>query len=85
MSLKILCPPIDLETLIHRFTSQLETYQQTYNETQTRIEFINPLFIALGWDVNNEQGASVTYRPVVHEECVGRTLPIAFNLMALRR
>ncbi len=66
---------INLETLVHRFTSQLETYHQAnYNETQTRIEFINPLFVALGWDVNNEQGQLATSRSVVHEDTlrVGR-------------
>jgi hypothetical protein len=58
---------ISIQTLVERFTNQLETYQQ-YNETQTRIEFINPLFVALGWDVNNEQGYIDTQRPVVHED-----------------
>ncbi len=61
---------VHLQDLVARFTSQLETYQQTYNETQTRIDFINPLFMALGWDVNNEQGQSITYQPVVHEEAL---------------
>jgi len=59
---------VHLQDLVARFTSQLETYQQTYNETQTRIDFINPLFTALGWDVNNEQGLTEASRPVVHEE-----------------
>jgi hypothetical protein len=65
----------NIQTLVERFTNQLETYHQAnYNETQTRIEFINPLFIALGWDVNNEQGYIDTQRPVVHEDTlkVGR-------------
>ncbi|MEH2411613.1 hypothetical protein [Nostoc sp.] len=38
------------------------------NETQTRIEFINPFFAALGWDINNEQQASDIYKDVVHED-----------------
>ena len=41
-----------IQSLVERFASQQETYQQsTYNETQTRREFIDPFFIALGWDV----------------------------------
>ncbi len=62
---------LKIQSLVERFTSQLETYQRpNYNETQTRIDFINPLFMALGWDVNNEQGQSITYQPVVHEEAL---------------
>jgi hypothetical protein len=54
-----------IKNLIKRFEQQIETYQQSnYNEIQTRIEFINPLFIALGWDVNNEESSG----NVVHED-----------------
>lgn len=36
-----------IQNLIKRFKNQRDTYKQSdYNETQTRIEFINPLFIA---------------------------------------
>jgi hypothetical protein len=59
---------LPIQTLVDRFTSQLETYQQKYNEAQTRNDFINPFFIALGWDVNNEQNLTETYRPVVLED-----------------
>jgi type I restriction-modification system DNA methylase subunit len=58
-----------IKNLIKRFEQQIETYQQSdYNETQTRNDFINPFFMALGWDVNNEQGVSEICRPVVHED-----------------
>ena len=29
-----------------------------YNETQHQREFVNPLFRALGWDLDNNQGFS---------------------------
>lgn len=68
-----------IKTLIKRFENQINTYQQSdYNETQTRNEFINPFFMALGWDVNNEKGVSETYRPVIHEDTlkIGRATKI---------
>jgi SAM-dependent methyltransferase len=38
-------------------------------ETQARIEFIDPLFRALGWDVDNSKGRSpLAYREVVRED-----------------
>ncbi len=78
-------------SLIDRFTNQLDTYQNpNYNETQTRIDFINPLFTALGWDVNNKQGLAETYRPVVHEEAlrVGRATKMpdySFRIGGIRK
>lgn len=60
-----------IQALVERFASQQETYQQsTYNETQTRREFIDPFFIALGWDVANEQGYAEAYKDVVHEDAL---------------
>jgi len=57
-----------IKNLIKCFKNQIDTYKQSdYNEAQTRLDFINPFFMALGWDVNNEKGVSETYRPVVHE------------------
>jgi type I restriction-modification system DNA methylase subunit len=46
-----------VESLIRKFDADKETYRSPgYNESNTRLQFINPLFRALGWDVNNEQG-----------------------------
>ncbi len=53
-----------IPNLIKRFKNQIDS---DYNETQTRIEFINPFFTALGWDVENKQGLSIIHCPVVHE------------------
>jgi hypothetical protein len=35
-----------------------------YKETEIRVEFIDPFFKALGWDVHNEQGYA-DLRPVL--------------------
>ncbi len=54
--------------LVARFGGQKAFYKAAdYNETQTRRDFIDPFFKALGWDVDNEGGASETYREVLHE------------------
>ena len=46
-----------IEELVIRFTEQIDSYKKSdYNETQTRRDFIDPFFKALGWDVDNENG-----------------------------
>jgi hypothetical protein len=42
-----------------------------FTEARVRIEFIDALFEALGWDVNNSKGLSLAYREVLRE---GRVL-----------
>ena len=64
-------PTQQIQPLIKRFKSQQDTYKQPhYNEAQTRLDFINPFFKALGWDINNEQGLTEAYRHVVHEDAL---------------
>ncbi|MBE3145066.1 MAG: N-6 DNA methylase, partial [Planctomycetes bacterium] len=41
-----------------------------YNETQLRLDFLNPLFEALGWDVSNRKGYAERYREVILEPSV---------------
>ncbi|RKZ46992.1 MAG: restriction endonuclease subunit M [Candidatus Parabeggiatoa sp. nov. 3] len=80
-----------IQSLVERFASQQETYQQsTYNETQTRREFIDPFFIALGWDVANEQGYAEAYKDVIHEDAlkIGRATKApdySFRIGGLRK
>ena len=58
-----------ISKLIERFDEQKEFYKKKdYNETLTRIDFINPYFKALGWDIDNEQGFAESYREVIHED-----------------
>ncbi len=55
--------------LVARFKDNTQDYKKTsYNETQTRRDFIDPFFKALGWDIDNELGLSESYREVVHED-----------------
>ncbi len=63
--------PESVKALIDRFQRNLPAYKSgKYNETQARVEFIDPLFIALGWDVRNERGYAEAYKDVVHEAAV---------------
>ena len=58
-----------LEKLVERFDDHIDTYKKGYyNETQTRVDYINPFFKALGWDIDNEQGLAEAYREVIHED-----------------
>ena len=51
--------------LVEKFCGQWQYYEGAeYNETQCREDFINPLFAALGWDVENKENLSPTYRSV---------------------
>ncbi|RZK37292.1 MAG: hypothetical protein EOO61_09195 [Hymenobacter sp.] len=60
-----------IATLTENFERQLPDYQSgKYNETQTRIDFIDPFFQALGWDMHNGRGAAEAYREVLHEDKV---------------
>ncbi len=59
---------IKIKQLVDRFNEQLPYYKKSeYNETQTRREFIDPFFKALGWDIDNEQGLAESYKDVIHE------------------
>jgi len=63
--------PSKVVELVERFDRNLEPYKQgKYNETQVRLEFINPLFEELGWDIANIQGYAEAYKEVVHEDAI---------------
>jgi type I restriction-modification system DNA methylase subunit/predicted type IV restriction endonuclease len=60
-----------IKSLVERFNEQIEYYKKgEYNETQTRRDFIDPFWKALGWDVDNESGCAESYREVIHEDRV---------------
>ena len=51
--------PDSVYQLVEKFTSGERTYKRAdYNETQLRVEFVNPLFEALGWDVRDNTQVS---------------------------
>ena len=60
-----------IKSLVERFDEQKEFYRRAdYNETQTRRDFIDPFWKALGWDIDNENGYAESYREVIHEDRV---------------
>lgn len=62
---------IQLSDLIERYSRNAEAYRSSqYNETQLRREFLDPLFDALGWDVENKNGYAEAYKDVVHEDAI---------------
>ncbi len=64
-------PPAAILDLVARFGCQLATYKTgIYNETQLRRDFLDPLFKALGWDMDNEAGYAEAYRDVIHEDAI---------------
>jgi hypothetical protein len=61
----------EVERLVERFARNLDVYKRAeYKETQVRVEFIDPFFEALGWDVRNVQGYAEQYKDVIHEDAI---------------
>jgi hypothetical protein len=49
--------PAEISQLVALFERNIDQYRApAVNEAAVRRQFIDPLFIALGWDVNNAQG-----------------------------
>ncbi|PKQ27834.1 MAG: restriction endonuclease subunit M [Candidatus Anoxymicrobium japonicum] len=63
--------PSEVLELTERFEMNREAYLSgQYKESQLRLEFIDPFFKALGWDVYNEQGYAEQYKDVIVEDAV---------------
>jgi hypothetical protein len=57
--------------LVERFGRNLDHYKRPeYLETRVRVEFVDPFFQALGWDVHNTKGYAELYKDVVHEDAI---------------
>ncbi|MEE0943326.1 MAG: N-6 DNA methylase [Methanobrevibacter sp.] len=56
--------------LVARFDSNKSFYttSKLYKEEEAKVEFINPMMEALGWDVHNKQGLGPNFKEVVFEE-----------------
>ncbi|MGH7770636.1 MAG: Eco57I restriction-modification methylase domain-containing protein [Candidatus Binatia bacterium] len=64
-------PPKEIITLSDRFEVNADSYRNpSYGEAELRVEFINPLFEALGWDVTNKAGHAEAYKDVIHEDAI---------------
>ena len=58
-----------IKALVKKYHSNRETYlKQSYNETQLRIDFLDPFFELLGWDIKNVEGKTTNEREVLLEE-----------------
>lgn len=57
--------------LVGKYATQIEVHERAnYNEEQTKIDFITPLFKILGWDIDNEQGKIQYLREVIQQDRV---------------
>jgi len=69
--------PAAILDLVARFGEHIDAYKSgSYNETQLRRDYLDPLFKELGWDIDNTAGYAEAYRDVIHEDQVkvGRAL-----------
>lgn len=63
--------PSAIIELVNRFGRNYDSYKSPhYNETQVRREFVDPMFKALGWDIDNAQGYAEAYKDVIHEDAM---------------
>jgi len=63
-------PPKVVE-LVELFDRDLDLYKRAgYKEAHVRIDFIDPFFEALGWDVRNVQGQREHSKDVIHEDAI---------------
>jgi adenine-specific DNA-methyltransferase len=60
----------NINSLVSFYDDNKENIVKNWNETQTRIELINPMFECLGWDVNNKQGLADSFKEVIHEDAI---------------
>jgi predicted type IV restriction endonuclease len=62
---------VTIARLVERFAAQRESYMHpSYKEAQLRQEFIDPMWKALGWDIDNEHGYAEQYKDVIHEDAI---------------
>lgn len=63
--------PDTILRLVERFDANIAEYKNTsYLEAQLRVDFLNPMMQALGWDVTNAQGLAEHLRDVRSEDKV---------------
>lgn len=60
-----------LNELVSAFEKSRKIFSTTkYNETQLRNDFLDPLLMSFGWDVDNEAGKTQFLRDVIQEESI---------------
>lgn len=61
----------EIEKLVEEFRENEHIYKTvSFDEENTKINFINKFFIALGWDVYNDSGLAPQYKDVEFEDTV---------------
>ena len=60
---------MSIKDLVNKYQSNRPSYlKSSYNETQLRSDFLNPLFELLGWDIKNNAAKPTNEREVILEE-----------------
>lgn len=71
--------PPEVDALIERFMARRHEYMSpSYMEARVRIDFLNPFFSALGWDVANLGGHSEHEREVITEDRIKTSAGLKF-------
>jgi len=61
--------PAELLKKVRQFQENRDVYtSDKFGETELRLQFIDPMFETLGWDVHNRQGNAEAFKDVVHED-----------------
>lgn len=77
--------PKEIADLVQAFEYHRPAYlrgQEHYNEAQLRIQFVDPFFRALGWDIGNTQKSALKYLEVVVNDAInvhGKTLYLDYS------
>ncbi|KJE30395.1 eco57I restriction-modification methylase family protein [Bacillus licheniformis] len=62
---------MNISELVEKYKAHRNSFlASTYNETQLRNDFIDPLLKCLGWDVDNKKGKTHILRDVIQEEYI---------------
>ena len=60
-----------LQKMVMKLKENLQQYKRSsYDEANTRVDFIDKFFSLLGWDVHNDSDYAKQYREVVREDKV---------------
>jgi hypothetical protein len=60
-----------IQALVKKYqANRIDCLKTTYNESQLRVDFLDPLFELLGWDIKNISGKPTNEREVLLEEAL---------------
>lgn len=58
-----------IRSLVEKYRDNIQHHRKSsYSEAQLRLDFIDPFFSILGWDINNSKGSLASEREVLVEE-----------------